>query len=142
MKKKVLYLLGAILLLGVQAYAQTRTVTGRVTDAGDGSPLPGVNISLDRGVGTKTEANGTYSLKVPPGKHSLTFSFVGYASRTVSITSETLNVTLTSVQNQLSEVVVSGYSNLNKKDFTGSAVKVSAAQIANKPVQSFDQALA
>lgn len=142
MKKKVLYLLGVILLLGVQAYAQTRTITGKVTDANDGLPLPGVNISLGRGIGTKTEANGNYSLKVPAGKHTLTFSFIGYGSQQVAVTSDVLNVTLTSTQNQLSEVVVSGYSSVSKKDFTGSAVKVSAAQIANKPVQSFDQALA
>lgn len=142
MKKKVLYLLGVILLLGVQAYAQTRTITGKVTDANDGSPLPGVNISLGRGTGTKTEANGNYILKVPAGKHTLTFSFIGYGSKQVAVTSDILNVTLTSTQNQLSEVVVSGYSSVSKKDFTGSAVKVSAAQIANKPVQSFDQALA
>lgn len=141
MKKKVLYLLGVILLLGVQAYAQTRTITGKVTDANDGSPLPGVNISLGRGIGTKTEANGNYSLKVPAGKHTLTFSFIGYGTQLVPVTSDVLNVTLTSTQNQLSEVVVSGYSSVSKKDFTGSAVKVSAAQIANKPVQSFDQAL-
>lgn len=142
MKKKVLYLLGVILLLGVQAYAQTRTITGKVTDANDGLPLPGVNISLGRGIGTKTEANGNYSLKVPAGKHTLTFSFIGYGSQQVAVTSDVLNVKLTSTQNQLSEVVVSGYSSVSKKDFTGSAVKVSAAQIANKPVQSFDQALA
>lgn len=142
MKKKVLYLLGVILLLGVQAYAQTRTITGKVTDVNDGSPLPGVNISLGRGIGTKTEANGTYSLKVPAGKQVLTFSFIGYGAKQVAVTSEILNVALTSTQNQLSEVVVSGYSSVSKKDFTGSAVKVSAAQIANKPVQSFDQALA
>jgi TonB-linked SusC/RagA family outer membrane protein len=142
MKKKVLYLLGVILLLGIQAYAQTRTITGKVTDANDGLPLPGVNISLGRGIGTKTEANGNYSLKVPAGKHTLTFSFIGYGSQQVAVTSDVLNVKLTSTQNQLSEVVVSGYSSVSKKDFTGSAVKVSAAQIANKPVQSFDQALA
>jgi len=143
MMKKVLYLLGFVLLFAVQAFAQTRTITGRVTDAGDGTPLPGVSVSAGRGGAvTRTNAAGEYTLNVPGAVKSLNFSFVGYTSRTLEITSPKLNAELTSSQNQLNEVVVSGYSTTSKKDFTGSAVKVSAAQIANKPVQSFDQALA
>lgn len=143
MKKKILYLLGVILLLGVQAYAQTRKVTGKVTDATDGSPLQGVNITTKRGgPSTKTDAEGNYSLQLSDGSNILTFSFVGYTTVKSAASSGTLNISMISNQNQLSEVVVSGYSTVNKKDYTGSSVKVSAAQIANKPVQSFEQALA
>ncbi|MDN5289433.1 MAG: TonB-dependent receptor [Mucilaginibacter sp.] len=142
MKKKILYLLWVILLAGTQVHAQTRKVTGSVTDAGDGSPLPGVSVSIKGGViGTQTDAKGNFSLNIPAGKQSLTFNFIGYAPQTVTVTSGSLNVSLTATSSQLSEVVISGYSRISKKDYTGSAVKVSAAQIANKPVQSFDQAL-
>lgn len=142
MKKKILYLLGFILLFGAQAFAQTRTVTGKVTDATDGTPLPGVNVSTGKGgPGTTTAADGTYLIRIPAGRTALSFSFIGYATVKSEASSDRLNITLTSNQ-QLSEVVISGYSTVSKKDYTGSAAKVTAEQIANKPVQSFDQALA
>ncbi|MET1053991.1 MAG: SusC/RagA family TonB-linked outer membrane protein [Pedobacter sp.] len=143
MMKKILYLLVVILLFGVQAFAQTRSISGKVTDSGDGTALPGVSVSTGRGgPTTRTNAAGEYTIAVPSSIKTLTFSFVGYTVQTVEITSGRANVALVSSQNQLSEVVVSGYSSTTKKEFTGSAVKVSAAQIANKPVQSFEQALA
>jgi TonB-linked SusC/RagA family outer membrane protein len=143
MKKKILYLLWVIILVNTQVYAQTRAVTGKVTDAVDGTPLPGVSVSIKGStIGTQTDANGNFNLSIPAGKQNLTFNFIGFAPQTVAITGNKLNVTLTATSSQLSEVVISGYTSVSRKDFTGSAVKVGAAQIANKPVQSFDQALA
>jgi TonB-linked SusC/RagA family outer membrane protein len=143
MNKKILYLVWAIVLVCTQAYAQTRKITGHVTDAGDGSSLPGVSVSIKgTAIGTQTDGNGNFNINIPAGKQSLTFNFIGYASQMVTVTSNKVTVALTATASQLSEVVISGYTKISKKDYTGSAVSVGAAQIANKPVQSFDQALA
>jgi TonB-linked SusC/RagA family outer membrane protein len=130
-------------LVCTQAYAQTRKITGTVTDAGDGTPLPGVSVSIKgAAIGTQTDGRGNFSINLPPGKQILTFNFIGYTPQTITVTSNKLDVALRPTASQLSEVVISGYTKISKKDYTGSAVSVGAAQIANKPVQSFDQALA
>lgn len=65
------------------------TVTGAVIDSNSGEPLAGVNIILaGTNTGTSTDVNGTYSLKVPEGEHSISASFVGFKSVTKEITAE------------------------------------------------------
>ncbi len=132
-----------LLCVGLQAWAQSKTVTGTVTDATTGAALPGVSITVtgDKG-GVKSEANGTFSITVPAGAKSLTFSSVGYGTITMSIgNSATMNVTLTPVDNKLDEVVVVGYGTARKRDLTGSVATISGGKIRDLPVQSFDQAL-
>jgi hypothetical protein len=64
--------------------AQDKTVTGKVTDKTDGTPLPGVSVTVaGTTIGTQTSPNGTYSLKVPSKSTQLVFSFIGYAKKTV-----------------------------------------------------------
>jgi TonB-linked SusC/RagA family outer membrane protein len=79
------------------AYAQNNsTVTGNVTDAATGKPLPGVNILVvGTSTGAATNANGKYRLTVPSLTDSLRFSFIGYATKTVPINGQTtINVAL------------------------------------------------
>ena len=89
MRKKLLskVLLSMIFMfLGVQAFAQDRLVTGRVTASDDGSGVPGVSV-LVKGTtrGTTTNSNGEYSISVLDDKAVLVFSFVGYESQEVLI---------------------------------------------------------
>lgn len=139
MKKKLLHcgsLLGCLLLLSslTLVSAQERTITGKVTDAKNGSALVGVTIHVKgaAGVGTVTDANGMYSLTVPSVAKTLTVSYVGYTSKDVSITGSTINVQLTSGQN-LEEVVVVGYGTQKAKDVSGA--------IANISVQNFNKGI-
>jgi hypothetical protein len=61
---------------------QQRVITGRVTDADDNSPLPGVSIIIvGTTTGTITGSDGEYSISVPGPEALLRFSFVGYASQ-------------------------------------------------------------
>ncbi len=71
-KLRSLFLIG--LLFGTQLlWAQTQ-VTGKVTDARDGSPLPGVTVSIkNTNFSTITGADGSFSLSAP-AKSSLVFS--------------------------------------------------------------------
>src|SRR5688572_22800881 len=84
MKKTLLFFLMTILSVGM--YAQDRTVSGRVTDESDGSPLPGVNVVLKGTTnGTVTDTDGRYSLSVPAASNALIFSFIGLVTQEVSL---------------------------------------------------------
>lgn len=122
--------------------AQSRIVGGKVTDKTDGAPLPGVTITIKgTNKGTITSINGEYRLDVGSGS-VLVFSFIGYAPQELAIPSgNLLNVVLAADDKTLSEVVVTGYVDINRKEATSSSAKIDAEKINNKPIQSFDQAL-
>jgi TonB-linked SusC/RagA family outer membrane protein len=88
--------------------AQGQSVSGRVTDAQDGGPLPGVNVvAVGTNVGTTTNTQGLYDLNVPANVDSLSFSFVGYATQTVAIGGRSeIDVALQPQVQQLGDVVV------------------------------------
>ncbi len=71
-----------------QAFAQTGTVTGMVTDSTTGEPLPGVNVVIEgTQIGTATGADGNFTISnAPAGEQALLASFVGYAQQTVPVT--------------------------------------------------------
>jgi len=144
MKQKLL----AFLLLGLfavsSAFAQVnRTVTGKVVGADDGLPLPGVSIkAVGSNSATQTNANGEYSFSIGNDIKSLTFSYIGYANQTVQIGNKnSINISLRPDATSLSEVVVTAYGTLKRGDVTGSQVSVKAAEIANTPILSPEQAL-
>jgi Ca-activated chloride channel family protein len=85
--KKSIVILGLAVLgsLGLLS-AQDRTVSGKVTSAADGSALPGCQVALiGTAIGTTTDAKGLYSIRVPGGKGTLVFSFIGFKSKEVVI---------------------------------------------------------
>lgn len=84
------------LLCIVQAYSQSFTISGTITDRESNEPLIGAGI-LVKGVGrgTITDMDGKYSLEVKRGE-TLVFSYVGYQSTEIAITNQrTLNISLT-----------------------------------------------
>src|SRR5688572_11077789 len=109
MKRLLLSCAAAVLMLcSIQASAQDRTVSGKVTSTEDGSPLPGVNVVIKgTAVGTSTDADGKYSLAVPANGGSLVFSFLGLESKEFVIGTQTVvDVSLALDVQQLNEVVV------------------------------------
>jgi iron complex outermembrane receptor protein len=103
------------------------TVTGTVSDAGDGTPLPGVNI-LIKGTtsGAVTDIDGNYSMTVERDA-ILVFSYVGYLSQEVAVGNQTtLNVSLEPDIMALDEVVAIGYGTTRKADATGSVIAISS----------------
>ncbi|MBJ6116979.1 TonB-dependent receptor [Pontibacter sp. BT310] len=127
-----------------QAVAQSRTVSGTVTDQSTSLGLPGVAVIVKgTSVGTATTADGSYTLNVPEGAQTLVFRFIGYTTVEKAIGSATtINATLAVDSKQLEEVVVVGYGTQLKKDVTSSISKVKGAEIANLATPSFDQQLA
>ena len=120
MKKGLL--LWLLLAIGmVHAFAQTRTITGRVTDATDGQVLPGVSVLIKGSkTGVVSGADGKFSIQAD-GAGSLVFSFVGYDTKEEKIGSRSaVNVTLAASNKILNEVLVTGYGELKRKDVTSS----------------------
>ena len=144
MKQKLLivFLFGLFALQS--AFAQNRKITGTVTGSDDGQPLPGVSVMVQgTKIGTLTGGDGQYILNVPATGGVLEFSFIGFATQRLSITSNsTYNIKLAISTRQLTEVTVStGYGVQAKKSFTGSTASVSGPENENKPFSSPLQAL-
>jgi TonB-linked SusC/RagA family outer membrane protein len=136
-----LLLLLVACLASAPVWAQTTTISGRVTER-DGSTLPGATV-LERGTtnGVSTNADGAFSLNVQPNA-TLVISSVGYTSQTIAVGSQkVLNIALATSTMQLSEAVVVGYGTQTKSDLTGSVATVGAKEINNTPVTSFEQAI-
>lgn len=144
MKKSLLSLIAVLLLIANSAMSQTRTITGTVTAKEDGLPIPGVNILVKgSSLGAQTDASGKYSIALPEGSKMLTFSFIGYYTKEVTVGStNTVNISLEMNSKQLGEVVVVGYGIQKRQEFTGSAATVKGEAFKEMPVQSFGQGLA
>ncbi|WP_026711448.1 mucoidy inhibitor MuiA family protein [Flavobacterium filum] len=100
----------------VQAYGQLigNTITGVVSEGG--IPLPGANVIVKgTSIGTSTDFDGKYSIKVPNQNSVLEFSFVGMKSQLVNANSKVINVSLDSDTRLEEVVVVSGYNSSKKK---------------------------
>jgi len=108
LKAMMLGLLIAIISLGA-VNAQTLTVKGKVTDAADGSGITGCTV-LVKGTtrSTITNVDGEYTIRANKGE-KLIFSYIGYETQTVKVTSERLNITMQANSQILEECVVVGY---------------------------------
>ena len=110
--------------LSLLASAQKSLVTGKVITAKDGQPLPGVTIIIkNTSIGTVSNVSGEFSIQAQIGD-TLVFSFIGLQTRLVQVEKTKLLVKLHGDQNQLEEVVVSGYHTVKKEAFVGSCVSV------------------
>ncbi len=142
MRKLAVFLTCALLFVA-QAYAQTaRNVTGKVTDD-KGAPLVGVTVSaVGANRNALTDNSGTFSIQVTEKVKTLRISYVGFDSKEVNINGKsTISVSLSMEDKSLNEVVVVGYGTQRKREITGSIASVKGEALANKPTQSFEQAL-
>lgn len=122
--------------------AQTKTVSGTVTDE-NGAVLSGVSVvakGLSQGVTTATD--GKYSITLSSTINILVFSYVGYAQQQFTIPkNNTLNVNMQSGNSALNEVVVVSYGIQAKRNVTGSIQTVNANELKDIPVAQFSQKL-
>ena len=88
--------------------AQTKEISGKVSSADDGGLLPGVSVSVKgTTLGTITDMNGEFRIKVPQDTRTLVFTFVGMTTQEVAIDNQTnFNVTLSSANISFDEVIV------------------------------------
>ena len=131
MKKNVLTLLFLFFVAGISAQI---TVTGRVTEAASGEPVPGTSIVIKgTSSGTITDFNGNYSIQAE-SNDTLIFSFVGLATQEVPVNNRSsINVELQESTEFVDEVVVVGYGQLRVKDLTSAVATVEAEELEKTP---------
>jgi TonB-linked SusC/RagA family outer membrane protein len=123
-----------IVVLSNTAEFQDIKITGKIT-GDNGEPLSGVSVSVKgTSVGTTTDNFGNFTLTVPE-KGKIVVSYIGYQSQEISVNSQSvINVKLATAKTAaLDEVVVIGYGVANKRDLTGSIVKIAGKEVADKP---------
>ncbi len=119
---KLLLLL--LMMIPMALYGQT-AIRGTVTDAGSGVALPGVSVVVvGTTTGTTTDASGKFSIQIPSSTGKLQFSYLGYVTQFVDVTSATqdINVKLQERTTSLSEVVITGLATTVKRSNAANAV--------------------
>jgi iron complex outermembrane recepter protein len=141
--KKVTLLMALILFCSWQFVLAQKTITGTVTDAKDGSTIPGVNVVVKgTTAGTTTDLNGIYSIKATAGQ-TLQFSFIGYTDQDVAVGADaTINVKLEPSLEQLQEVVVTALGISREQKALGYAVStIDSKDLTKTGTTSFATAL-
>jgi iron complex outermembrane receptor protein len=125
MKNFKIFWFSVLLLFPALLFAQ-KTITGTVTEASSGSPLPGVGVIIKgTTLGTATDFDGNYTLANVNEGDVLVFSYIGFTTQEVTVGAQsTINVALSESAEALEEVVVIGYGTTTVKDATGSVASV------------------
>lgn len=140
--KKLFLLLTTVLLTAVCAFAQNRTISGTVVEAGTDEPIIGATVMpIGGGQGTATDIDGNFTLSIPSNVSKLKVSFVGYQEQTVNAVNG-VKVELVNSDVKMDEVIVVAYGTAKKSAYTGSASVVKADQIEGRLVTDAVTALA
>lgn len=139
--KRTAILLMMSLCFALEAWAQTK-ITGKVSGSDDKLPVIGASVKIKNSPGgTITDEKGAFTLEAKP-TDVLIISFVGYATREVTVGRQiSLNILLQPNNNNLTEVVVTGYTSQRKKDLTGAVSVVDVVQLKAQPAASAVEAL-
>ncbi|MBL0742997.1 SusC/RagA family TonB-linked outer membrane protein [Chryseolinea lacunae] len=114
-------------------------VSGTVVDATTRQAMPGVNVLIKNTMrGTATDVNGKYTLETAEGD-VLLFSFIGFATYEIAVDGRTtIDVSMEENISALKEVVITGYQEIRKESFTGTAITVSGEDLKKvNPVNIF-----
>lgn len=140
--KKLMFTIALLLVTIGTVLAQSGQVSGLVTDANDGSPLPGVSVSVKgTTTGTITDAEGRYSVRVSGGQ-TLVFSFVGCKTQEFRINNQAvIDAVMEPDVVSMDEVLVVAYGTTRRSSYTGSAQKVAADQLSASRGESLEKTL-
>ena len=141
--KKIALLL-VFFAIGLQVLmAQTKEISGTVTSADDGGSIPGVSVSVKgTTLGTITDMDGAFRLKVPQDAKSLVFSFVGMANQEVAIGNQTkINVKMSSENISVDEVIVTALGIKREKKALGYSVQEVKGDIGQAKESNFVNAI-
>ena len=120
------FFIALFLFLSVTTFGQNLKVSGFITDATTGNPLPGVSVTIKGAKqGTTTGFDGQYQIQANQND-VLVYSFMGYRKSERTVTAETINITLSEDNQKLNEVVVIGYGSTRLKSSTASVTAVMA----------------
>lgn len=147
MKKNYYLLLTLLMVFFAQGvFAQSKTISGTVTEKGIGAPLPGVSVIIEgTSIGGVTDFDGMYSFEVDDvTDKSLVFSFVGFKTVKVALTSDSDVVDLEMMADllNLDEVVITGSSvGVNKRTLGNSISTLKTDDITDGAATQIDQAI-
>jgi len=148
--KKTLLAIAFAAITTTSAWSQgTGTIIGEITDAETGEPLPGANIMVARTLlGASTDAGGRFKItRVPPGRHILNVSFIGYASGQMRVevwrdSIHVANLALKPSAIPFDQVVVTGSRQAEDLNEAANSVSVlSASEIRQRDRFRIDEAL-
>lgn len=130
-----------LLMLTVQSFSQSRTVTGRVLS--QDAPVAGATVQVKgTSTATQTDNNGSFSISAP-ANGTLVISSVGYGNQEVAINGRSsVNVPLLASTQQLTDVVVVGYGTQKKVTVTGAVAAVRGAELDKSPGLNLSNSLA
>jgi TonB-linked SusC/RagA family outer membrane protein len=136
------FLMMALLAVCMQVLAQSRTVTGRITDA-QGIGIASASVTAKgTTIGTSTQPDGTFSLSVPSNVTTLVISSVGYTTMEIAIDADnSASATLVLATKAVDEVIVVAYGTAKRNTFTGSASTIKSEDIAKQQVSNITKSL-
>jgi len=142
MKFKIYSMAVCMLFFSFASFAQSKSVSGKVTDGNDSSPLPGVTVVVKGTTnGTSTNIDGNYTVEVREGD-VLEFSFIGYENQTVTIGSANVYDVSLKQGVSLDEVVITGQGNgIAKRRLSTTVDVINAEEIERLPANQLDQLL-
>lgn len=132
-----------IVITAAEESKQAIKITGTVKDAGNGDPIPGVNVVVEgTTVGAVTDIDGKYSIEVPNAGTVLVFSFVGYNPEKIAIQGKTvIDVNLIMEIKSLDEVVVVGYGQSSRKKLASAVTSVDPEDLNRGAISDVGQLL-
>ncbi len=135
MKLKLLFLLLIFVPIGLLAQGQ---ITGTVTSADDGMPLPGASVVVKgTTTGTTTDFDGIYTLDDVASDAILVFSYIGFLSTELPVDGQsTINLAMQADAQQLDEVILTGYATERKADLTGAITVVDLGPVEGQSMSS------
>ena len=130
--KKHLFVSFITVLCCMVSFAQEKTVSGTVTDAETGMPIPGANVMVQNTTkGAVTDFDGNYSISVEEGV-KLLFTYIGYKEKEVVIgAANTVNVSMEISASELDEVVVVAYGTQKKEEVTASVSTIDSEELTD-----------
>ena len=126
----------------ISTVAEDKIIRGKITDAGN-QPLAGVSVKVaEQNIGTVTNSDGSYSLKIPSAAKVLEISALGYLDQQINIDNrQVIDIKMEQDIKVLNNVVVTGYTSYSRSKSVASASVVGADKINDVPMSTFDQVL-
>ena len=140
--RKIALMCACFLVSIAQLWAQSKEVTGKITDSRDGSALAGVTIKV-RGTNQTqlSDANGNFRVSFTGSRAVLILTYVGFEDMEVTVTGGNISVSMIPGTKNLNEVVITGFGTQIKRDVTGNIARVKGKDIENMPTPTVDAAL-
>ena len=139
----VVLLMLVMTALSFSSFAQEKTITGKVIDPKTNKGLQGANIKVKNGPqATVTNAEGSFTIKVPSSQAVLIITHVGYGVYEIKAGEGTaLNITLKETISTLDDVIVVGYGTKKRVNVQGAVSTIKASEIEDLPVANLGSAL-